>query len=87
MTGNDGSIRAATVQLSSGQGTLNRPIQLLYPLKVHENEDNDSISNSNTGEEMAHDSPGDASLSDSHFPTYQNHILSQCSPEQVSRLI
>lgn len=39
--------------MSSGQDTLNRPIQLLYLLEVYDSEDSDGISNSNTGEEMA----------------------------------
>lgn len=63
------------MQMSSGQCTLNRPTQLLYPQEIHESEDNNSISNSNTGEKMAHDSPGDASESDSHSHTYKNHCL------------
>ena len=37
--GKDGRIRAAVVRLSTGKGTLRRPIQLLYPLEVHD-EDN-----------------------------------------------
>lgn len=73
MTGNDRRIRAATLRLSTGQGTLNRPIQLLYPFEVYESEDNDGIINSNTDKEIAHDIPGDASVSGSHSPTYQNH--------------
>ena len=35
ISGRDSKIRAAVVRLSSGSGTLRRPIQLLYPLEIH----------------------------------------------------
>ena len=39
LSGQHGQIRAAVVQLSTGQETLRRPIQLLYPLDVRDEDD------------------------------------------------
>ena len=36
IAGRDGAVRGAVLSLSSGTGTLQRPIQLLYPLEVCE---------------------------------------------------
>ena len=37
ISGRDGKVRGAILRLASGSGMLRQPIQLLYPLEVHDN--------------------------------------------------
>ena len=49
LSGRDGRIQAAVVQLSTGQGTLHRPIQLLYPLEVSDDNDGATVDGPDDG--------------------------------------
>ena len=59
MTGRDGEIRAATVRLSSGSGTLHRPVQLLYPLEIHDDQANQLSPRSEASRDIVVNNPSE----------------------------
>ena len=60
--GRDVRIRAATVRLSSGQGILHRPVQLIYPLEVHDDSDVETTGKESCDQETVVTTPTEPQL-------------------------